>query len=252
MARGKRRRAEIESEVHAALAHFAAAVEVRLHAELDRSRRTQVELIEALQVLRSDLAGRDAEFARALETVGKAVDYAADRIEAEGLERRALVEAVGSLGQALTGAPVALPAMPPLLPRERLLGGRVLGGRSAAGAVTETSSEPDTRPESPPETDAPVRAAVDEPATVQCLVNGHWEDGFEVLQILKAGDIVQYRVRRRLDGSVLEHLLDANEVRPQPPNEVRPQPPNEVRPQPAPPPTKPESSARPPIYWTRS
>jgi hypothetical protein len=234
MARGKRRRAEIESEVHAALAQFAAAVELRLHAELDRSRRTQVELIEALQVLRSDLAGRDAEFARALETVGKAVDYAADRIEAEGLERRALVEVVGSLTQALTGEPVELSAMPALPPRERLLGGRVLGGASPV-SVTEAHTDPDSgtdaRPEGEPQ---PAHEEDDEPDTVQCLINGNWEGGFEVLQILQAGDIVQYRVRRRHDGSVLEHLLDANEVRSQPP------------------PSKPESTERPQIYWTRS
>jgi hypothetical protein len=44
MARGGRRRAQVQAEVHAALAEFAAAVEVRLHEELDRSWRTQVAL----------------------------------------------------------------------------------------------------------------------------------------------------------------------------------------------------------------
>ena len=63
MARGGRRRAQVQAEVHAALAEFAAAVEVRLHEELDRSRRTQVALVEAVNALRTDLTRRDKEFA---------------------------------------------------------------------------------------------------------------------------------------------------------------------------------------------
>ena len=126
MARGGRRRAQVQAEVHAALAEFAAAVEVRLHEELDRSRRTQVALVEAVNALRTDLTRRDKEFARALTAFGEALDHTADRIEAERGERAALVDAVIGLTKSLTTTRVPS-LVAAAADTERLLGGRVIG-----------------------------------------------------------------------------------------------------------------------------
>ena len=126
MARGGRRRAQVQAEVHAALAEFAAAVEIRLHDELDRSRRTQVALVEAVNALRTDLTRRDKEFTAPLNAFGEALDHTADRIEAERVERAALVDAVTGLTKSLTTMPVPS-LVAAAADTERLLGGRVIG-----------------------------------------------------------------------------------------------------------------------------
>jgi hypothetical protein len=259
MSRAERRQARLRAEVNAALAEFAAAVEVRLHAEIAQNRRTQVELIHALQALRLDIAGRDAELARAVQQSGAAVEHAAARIEQERLDRHALVEAVGSLTEAVTGRAISPPELPrlaphsvgsgngivppvlpgsgPMLPRnERLVGGRVSGpapGSAGPGADGDAKPEAHTGGAT---ANAPLAREVEK---VECLVDGTWEGGYDVMQILKAGDVVQYRVRRP-DGRLLDHLLEGNEVR------HRPRAPKEPDKQPVP------AGARPSIYWTRS
>jgi hypothetical protein len=264
MSRAERRRAQVQAEVHAALAEFAAAVEVRLHAEIAQNRRTQIELIHALQAVRLDLAGRDHDIARAIETAGAAVEQATARMEHEQVDRRALLEAVSGLTEAVTGRAMPRPELPPLsvraatravasgdgalnapsggedglVPRgERIVGGRVVG--LPLHGIKPSSHD-----------DAPEPHVVEEPAhgrssngdtseavrdveTVECFVDGEWRDGYEVVQILQAGDVRQYKVRRA-DGSILDHLLDPGEVRRIPRPAVG------------------AGAARPTVYWTRS
>jgi hypothetical protein len=265
MSRAERRRAQVQAEVHAALAEFAAAVEVRLHAEIAQNRRTQIELVHALQAVRLDLAGRDHDIARAIETAGRAVEQAAARMEEVRADRHALVEAVGGLTEAVTGRAISRPELPPLsmraMPRavgsdngaatasrgddaivpngERIVGGRVDGPESNGDGPGSNGdgrrpavAEPAVRIEPAADTE-PATADAPDVDKVECLVDGRWQDGYEVVQILQAGDVRQYKVRRA-DGSVLDHLLDPGEVR-------HPQPP-----------PVPAGSGRPSVYWTRS
>lgn len=144
MGLSRRKQEQVGAEVRAALGDFAAAVEVRLHAELDRSVRTQLALAKAVKGLRDDIAQNNDELARALEALGRAIEYdaevtksdrlerraqaevdrlerrtlaEADRLErraladADRLERRALIEAVAYLAQTLTDHD-RLPALP--------------------------------------------------------------------------------------------------------------------------------------------
>ena len=122
----RRRQARVELEVRAALAEFASAVEVRLHAEVTRSQKTQTALVEAVRKLREDTASRDIEFAQAITSLGAIVEHVGAMIEADGEERRALVDAVGALTRSLSGGQGAAS----LPRRERVIGGTVFGGNS--------------------------------------------------------------------------------------------------------------------------
>src|SRR5215470_8386445 len=119
--RAGRRKARLETEVRAALAEFAAAMEVRLNAELERSRRAHVAMLEAIERLRRDTDERELAVARALESMTRAIGHVADRMEAERIEQQHLVELVANLA-----------AQRPALEStsERLLGGRITGYRA--------------------------------------------------------------------------------------------------------------------------
>ena len=248
MARGGRRRAQVQAEVHAALAEFAAAVEIRLHEELDRSRRTQVALVEAVNALRTDLTRRDKEFARALTAFGEALDHTADRIEAERVERAALVDAVIGLTKSLTTTRVPS-LVAAAADTERLLGGRVIGRPTTDVDLVLDEIEPNGNGNGQCQ-----RATATAPTRtrngngngdhtvngdhVQCFLDGRWVDGFEVLDVVQDSEIVRYRLRRVSDGSVSRRLFDADEVRKAPADEH--------------PTGKSAKAPRPEIYWTRS
>jgi hypothetical protein len=217
------RRAEVETEVRAALAEFAAAVEVRVHAELDRSRQTQASLIEALQTMRSEFATRDNHLAQALTAVANAVDQVAENIDADHLERRALIDAISTLAR-VGDQPLSLP---PLEPRERVLGGTVFGGSSASGELeagfgTNGGSNGDAENNG------------DAGQPVQVRIEGHWLDGFEVSEVVHDDEVLRYRVRRVSDAAILPQLFDAEQVR-RIANPVRI-----------------ERAPRPQTYWSRS
>ena len=247
MGRGGRRRTQVQAEVHAALAEFAAAVEIRLHEELDRSRRTQVALVEAVNALRTDLTRRDKEFARALTAFGEALDHTADA------DRSRTARAGRAGGRGHRPHEVA----------DRRCGCR----RSSPRPPTPSGSSADASSDAPPPMwrscstrssrtgTATARHRRNAPTNgngngngngdhtvngdhVQCFLDGRWVDGFEVLDVVQDSEIVRYRLRRVSDGSVSRRLFDADEVRKAPADEH---------------PTGSAATAtRPEIYWTRS
>jgi hypothetical protein len=129
MGRRQRRRAQVDAQVRARLTEFANVLDARLHAELDRSRQAQLALIEAVRNLRNDIATRDNELALTLDRVGDLIEHSTERLEADRVERRALVEAVGNLARSLALADGS--ASPSASPRsrERLIGGTFFGGQ---------------------------------------------------------------------------------------------------------------------------
>ena len=108
-----------------ALAEFATTVEVRVHAELNRSRETQLALVEAIRHLQAELDNRDQALAHVLERMNRTIDHSTECIEADRLERRTLVDAVGSLVRALPSPTAPIGTIAPTVPRERLVGGKV-------------------------------------------------------------------------------------------------------------------------------
>ena len=182
---GRKRKERVDAEVRAALAEFAAAVEVRVHAELERSRQTQVALIDAVRGLQAELDNRDQALAHALERIGQAIDHSSETIDAQRVERRELVETVGKLTRALPPpAPTVDAIAPRILPREHLVGGSVFGATDPVVTVdidlvaeerrdereAEADGERDERHRDP--TDRPRRGAVPHRRPVDRRVRG--------------------------------------------------------------------------------
>lgn len=215
---GRKRKERVDAEVRAALAEFAAAVEVRVHAELERSRQTQVALIDAVRGLQAELDNRDQALAHALERIGQAIDHSSETIDAQRVERRELVETVGKLTRALPPpAPPVDAIAPRILPREHLVGGSVFGATDPVVTVDIDLVAEERRDEREAE------AAANDPngtatrptdhVEVQCRIEGQWIDGFEVFEIIQDGGLRRYRLRRLSDGVVMPVQYAARDVR---------------------------------------
>jgi len=219
---GRKRKERVDAEVRAALAEFAAAVEVRVHAELERSRQTQVALIDAVRGLQAELDNRDQALAHALERIGQAIDHSSETIDAQRVERRELVETVGKLTRALPPpAPPVDAIAPRILPREHLVGGSVFGATDPVVTVDIDLVAEERRDERAAEAEAEA-AANDMNGTatrptdhveVQCRIEGQWIDGFEVFEIIQDGGLRRYRLRRLSDGVVMPVQYAARDVR---------------------------------------
>ena len=217
---GGKRKERVDAEVRAALAEFAAAVEVRVHAELERSRQTQVALIDAVRGLQAELDNRDQALAHALERIGQAIDHSSETIDAQRVERRELVETVGKLTRALPPpAPPVDAIAPRILPREHLVGGSVFGATDPVVTVDIDLVAEERRDEHEAEAEAR-RASMNGTATrptdhveVQCRIEGQWIDGFEVFEIIQDGGLRRYRLRRLSDGVVMPVQYAARDVR---------------------------------------
>jgi hypothetical protein len=200
--RAGRRKARRETEVRAALAEFAAAMEARLNAELERSRRAHLAMLEAIERLRHDTDDRELALTRALESVTRAIDHVADRMEAERVQQERLVELVAHLAD-------DRPAIESN--SERLLGGRITAYRAGSDVVLEPVAIGNTNGHWNGN-GHDIRAPLDGDA-VSCYLDARWVDGFEVVDVMPDGDVTRYRLRRLSDGSVSHRLFDADEVR---------------------------------------
>jgi hypothetical protein len=215
---GRKRKERVDAEVRAALAEFAAAVEVRVHAELERSRQTQVALIDAVRGLQAELDNRDQALAHALQRIGQAIDHSSETIDAQRVERRELVETVGKLTRALPPQTPPVDAIAPrILPREHLVGGSVFGATDPVVTVDIDLVAEERRDAREAEAAAnDVNGTATRPTDhveVQCRIEGQWIDGFEVFEIIQDGGLRRYRLRRLSDGVVMPVQYAARDVR---------------------------------------
>jgi hypothetical protein len=219
-----KRTAQVKAEVRAALAELAATVEVRVHAELERSRQTQLALVEAIRSLQAELDNRDQALAHVLERMNRTIDRSTESVEADRLERGALVDAVGSLVRALPSPTVSLDAIAPTVPRERLLGGKVFDvpasvvvGEVDVDLVAEEHADATANVadayvgHAHTETNGSTRPR--DHIEVQCRIEGQWIDGFEVFEIIQENGLRRYRLRRLSDGVVMPVAYAARDVR---------------------------------------
>ena len=205
-----KRKERVDAEVRAALAEFAAAVEVRVHAELERSRQTQVALIDAVRGLQAELDNRDQALAHALERIGQAIDHSSETIDA----RARRTPRAGRDGRQAHAGVAAARADDR---RDRRRG----SSRASTSSAARSSARP-TRSSPPTSTSSPRNAAtrrrgrgrrpndINGTATrptdhveVQCRIEGQWIDGFEVFEIIQDGGLRRYRLRRLSDGVVM-------------------------------------------------
>jgi hypothetical protein len=161
----------------AEVAQTLARVEERLADTLAFQQRAQRSLLDALGALRTDLANRDAILGDTFERIATTCARVFTGIETDHGERRRMAGALDRLTASVQASvqPAALAAAVP------------------ADAVA-------VRPDGVVE--------------VRCRFGDRWVDGFEVCEMIADDERLQYRLRRRSDGSILPTLFAADDVRP--------------------------------------
>lgn len=169
----------LDTQMRATIAEIGTLVEGRIRATVDQAR-----------------AAGEEQLTDVLRQVGRSYELLAERINADKLERRALVDALANAARSLSAA----------VPKPRLIGGTIFGGG------TELDSEPtdDMIALTAAERGKNGRNAAVE---VRCRFGDRWVDGFEVADLVDDGESFRYRLRRQSDGSVLPTLFDACNVR---------------------------------------
>jgi hypothetical protein len=194
-------------EAMRAVAEVAAGVEARLRVQLVSLERMQTAMADVLQESRADMQRRESDLVRAWELVAQACDRTVESVNADQVERRALVatlqELVASAGQ-LRGATSTESSNGP-----RVIGGAVFAPTVDIDLVNADEAEPRHasgallgRAETP-----------DMPVEVWSCFDGDWVGGFEICGAIEHGGVMQYRLRRCSDRSVLPKLFDANDIR---------------------------------------
>jgi hypothetical protein len=164
---------------------------------LDAQAHTQLALLDALRELRGDVVTHDAEVVRVLELAINVCDHVIECVEADRNERREIVDALAAIARSLSAppAPIAIPTNG----HARIIGGRVLGG------------DDNLMHEPVPMID--LTDAHDTSVEVRCRYEGRWVDGFEVCETIHTDTGERYRLRRRLDGTILPELFAAADIR---------------------------------------
>lgn len=202
-----------------ALDDVVARLEHQMRRGLDERDRAATAVASEIGVVGAELATRVTEFERTLERVEQTCDLAARTVHGNRLERAALLEAIERLG----------PRGPATAQPHHGDGLRVVGG-----CVDPHDSDPDD-PEREAEkkagheaedTGVTVRVPAAHPAggsrhvvrldgvEVRCRFDGdHWVGGFEVSEVVRDGEGIRYRLRRRADGYELPRLFSSDDVR---------------------------------------
>jgi hypothetical protein len=195
-----------------ALAVAQAEMRSEFRAILKAQSRTQVTMLEAMDQLRDDVVNHDAEVVRVLELAVNVCDHVIECVDADRAERGAIIEALTALSQAISAPirPISLPNgngngnaignSNGMRPAARVIGGRVLGGDSElmhqpAPMIDLDDDDHDTSVE------------------VRCRFGDRWVDGFEVCETIHTDAGERYRLRRRLDGTILPELFAASDIR---------------------------------------
>ena len=194
-------------EAMRAVAEVAAGVEARLRVQLVNLERMQAAVAEALRESRAEMQRRESDLVRGWELVAQACDRTVESVNADQVERRALAatlqELVASAAH-LRGATSA----------ESSNGSHVLGG--AVFAPTVDIDLVDTGEPQPPDGPEALLSGADTrelPVEVWSFFDGDWVGGFEICGAIEHGGVIQYRLRRSSDRSVLPKLFDASDIR---------------------------------------
>ncbi len=199
---GSRRRVETMQ----AVAEVAAGVEARLRVQLDGLERMHSAMNEVLHESRADLERRESDLVQAWELVAQACDRAVACVNADQIERRALDASLREL--------IASATQPRgMTNTESPTGTRVIGGAVFVPSVDVDLVDAEDA-EHGDAVAAVNRAEASEiPVEVWSFFDGDWVGGFEICGAMEHEGVVQYRLRRRSDRSVLPKLFDASDIR---------------------------------------
>jgi hypothetical protein len=173
-----------------------AEMRAEIRALLDGQADAQVATLDALHALRDDVVSHDAEVVRVLELAVNVCEHVIECVDTDRSERRAIVDALTALTAAINWQADARLSVPK--------NGHVIGGRILAGD-DELRHEPAPMIELDEVRDTGVE--------VRCRFGDRWVDGFEVCETIHTDAGERYRLRRRLDGTILPELFAANDLR---------------------------------------
>jgi hypothetical protein len=201
-----RARARERAEAEQTRAELRAHLDAQMRVQLEEQLRTQTMLLEAVQALRADVNARESDVVRVLELAVNVCDHVIECVEADQDERRAIVDTLGRLADAITNRSIAVAGPAPSLPpTPRIIGGNVVAGDVPRDEVIELNDDL---------TDAAdANNARDTVVEVRCRFGDRWVDGFEVCETIHDEDGERYRLRRRSDGTILPELFAADTVR---------------------------------------
>jgi hypothetical protein len=212
------------SDLHSALAEVVGGLERRLHTRLDERDRSASSVASDLESMGSELGARVAQFERALERVAETCDLAVQTVQTNRVERIALLQAIEGLAARLPDAVEPPPAGTGGGGGLKVVGGTVGPKRIDGPDGTDEPARADETSRGDMDARAEVVAAHPAGASrqvirldgveVRCRFDGdHWVSGFEVSEVIREDDGIQYRLRRRADGYELPRLFAAIDVR---------------------------------------
>jgi hypothetical protein len=223
----------MRTDVQTALTQTAEVLSTRVRSELEQRMGEPSALAHGIHGIQETITTRDADLANMLRQVSATCDALAERVEADRIERTALVDAVSRLTTALADADTLLPPTSP--ERATVIGGTVDPMQASPVDVIETVTDlveagppdeidlvaaarvhepwsadtPRTR-SSPPPAGLPVRP---DGVEVRCRFGDRWVTGFEVCEVIRTDNRTRYRLRRRSDGSVIPTLFEEKDLR---------------------------------------
>jgi hypothetical protein len=130
-------------EMEASLADAVAVVEGRLHKDLEHREQTTTELATRLDIACTTLDAREVDLLHALTRIADTCDTIALRVEADGQERKAMIEVLENLAAALTGNGQAALSQ---RARDRVMGGTIDSSRSPLDLTEDEAEAPSASP----------------------------------------------------------------------------------------------------------
>ncbi len=185
-----------------------------LHQLRDEVARLRVETQRSIEDVHVAFSERDTELARALRRVADVCHVVAGRVEAERVERAALVDAVNQLSLSVVSSLARLPALA-APPRHSVIGGSI-DRELVLDDDLASDDDPASHDVEPDPGDAPVvmrDGLRHESVEVHCRFGDRWVGGFEVAEVIPSDGNAVYRLRRRSDDSVLPTLFDERDIR---------------------------------------
>ena len=170
----KRRQEQRASEALSEIRRDLRALDVQM-------RKTLTDVTSHVESRLTDATTRDDALLQVLQTLG-------ERMEADRLERRALIDALAAFARASQA--------------QRVVGGSFFAPTADLDAIEAFDL---ARAEHANGDDVAVE--------VRCRFGDRWVDGFEVADVVDDGSSFRYRLRRRSDGAVLPTLFEARNVR---------------------------------------
>jgi hypothetical protein len=206
----------------AKLASVLQKLDATLQSDIARSAREQSSTNVAVENLRQSVNSNNTDLADAVRQVASMCALLAERVEAERVERRELIETIAALKTLPLSAPAAGNGTGELtngtaetsspLRKHRVLGGSVFTTRTDPVPPGEVVEADVVIVDDPPSEDAPDAPMLAVGNLVRCRFGDQWIDDLEVCEIIDEWKPVRYRLMRTVDKYILPARFTRNDI----------------------------------------